>query len=571
MIRNSNIPQGMIEKQLRWEYVNFGIYNHLTQAIRSSMLTDKIENLLEVQKKQLIILQQMNSLRGNSSLKGLPKKYEGSKTVDELLDELTYRENQLLLEYKSYKDYFFINSPDMYDYVNSFVENKSLQLNVIADIKQCFTREGNSERQEYFLEEGYQLEKVASDLTYPTAITFDDNNNLYLIEAGYSYGATPGQGRIVKVNKDGSYAEVAGGFKSPLTGITWHKGYFYVAEGATAEEADPGCGKVLRVSPKGQKEVIVSNLRSCGDHFTGDVEIGPDGKLYFTVGTATNSGVVGTDNLAWVREKPEFHDVPARDFVLKGKNFTTRNPLSEEEDITETGAFKPFGEASKRDEVIRGNLYANGVVYRSNLDGSNLEVYADGFRMPFGLEFSPINGKMYVTDNGADLRGSRPVYQDWDNFWEVTEGGWHGWPDFFSGLPATRSHFHKKGEPKLNFLIKNHPPLASQPVVRFETHSSSDKFSFSINDSFGYEGQAFVGQLGGMDASHGMKVVRVNIETGQVKDFYVNKKALDIKNGPMRPVAATFNPAGDALYVVDFGFLGKEKETGGLWKITRKK
>ena len=67
-----------------------------------------------------------------------------------------------------------------------------------------------------------------------------------------------------------------------------------------------------------------------------------------------------------------------------------------------------------------------------------------------------------------------------------------------------------------------------------------------------------------------------------VEDFAVNRGDT---NGPAswlgsggleRPVAARFDPAGTALYVVDFGVMtmteqGPEprKETGVLWKITR--
>lgn len=568
---NGFIPNGMIEKELRWEYVNYGLYHHLKKVIPYSRLKEKITQLIELQEKQLHLFHQVNAYNRNTA-HDLPRTYEGPSLVDEVLAELESRELHLFREYQSLEGYFSAGQRQGLDLIQHLIRNKDIQLGLIAEVKQCFEKEEmNEDRQDYYLEDGYVLEKVAESLTYPTAVTFNDQGELFVIEAGFAYGATPGEGRILKINDDGSYTEFVGGFKSPLTSIAWHEGYFYVTEAAIGEEADPGCGKVIKVSPNGNKKVIVSNLRSCGDHFTGDLKIGPDGKLYFTVGTATNSGVVGTDNMRWVKDKPQFHDVPARDFVLKGKNFTTRNPLTPQDDVVETGAFKPFGVPSEKNEVIKGDLYANGVIYRCDLDGNNLEVYADGFRMPFGLAFSPENGKMYVTDNGADLRGSRPVYEDWDNMWEVTKGGWHGWPDFFSGLPATHPHFHKEGKPKLEFVIKNHPPLASQPVVRFEPHTSSDKFSFSTNSAFGYVGNAFVGQLGAMDAKSGLKVVRVNVKSGQVRDFYVNKRGKNIKDAPMRPVAAIFDPSGEDLYVVDFGVLGREKNTGSLWRIKKEK
>lgn len=80
--------------------------------------------------------------------------------------------------------------------------------------------------------------------------------------------------------------------------------------------------------------------------------IGPDGWLYFTQGTATNSGVVGIGNykLGWLKRDPLYHDIPCEDVVLAGTNYTTANPFSEraEEPFSDdpetvtTGAFVPF-------------------------------------------------------------------------------------------------------------------------------------------------------------------------------------------------------------------------------------
>ncbi|HET8854562.1 MAG TPA: hypothetical protein VFM60_01450 [Salinimicrobium sp.] len=81
----------------------------------------------------------------------------------------------------------------------------------------------------------------------------------------------------------------------------------------------------------------------------------------------------------------------------------------------------------------------------------------------------------------------------------------------------------------------------------------------------------------------GFRVVRVDVDLGIVEDFALNKLN---ENGPAsllnsggleRPISVKFNPAGDALYIVDFGIMAvsKEggampiKETGVLWKVTR--
>lgn len=92
----------------------------------------------------------------------------------------------------------------------------------------------------------------------------------------------------------------------------------------------------------------------------------------------------------------------------------------------------------------------------------------------------------------------------------------------------------------------------------------------------------------------GFKVVCVDVHTGVIEEFAVNKGK---ENGPAskiggggleRPVAARFDPTGSSLYVVDFGVMtfgqgGKVREpwtkpqataeprkgTGVLWRISR--
>jgi DNA-binding beta-propeller fold protein YncE len=80
----------------------------------------------------------------------------------------------------------------------------------------------------------------------------------------------------------------------------------------------------------------------------------------------------------------------------------------------------------------------------------------------------------------------------------------------------------------------------------------------------------------------GFKIVRVNVETGIIRDFATNKGK---KNGPAsrlgtggleRPVSVVFSPDGAALYVVDFGVMKMtemgpqpQTRTGSIWRITK--
>jgi hypothetical protein len=83
--------------------------------------------------------------------------------------------------------------------------------------------------------------------------------------------------------------------------------------------------------------------------------------------------------------------------------------------------------------------------------------------------------------------------------------------------------------------------------------------------------------LGHHEENFGFRVVKVNPITGQIRDFLVNPHGEANKQGPIRPVAAVFNPSGDSLYVVDFGILGTsetvgkpQRNSGALWKVVKK-
>jgi glucose/arabinose dehydrogenase len=390
--------------------------------------------------------------------------------------------------------------------------------------------------------------------------------------------------RLLRVEADGKTTVVATGARNgPWTGIVFHDGAFYVAEGGQMEG-----GRILRITPAGAISAIVEGLPSVGDHHTNGPAIGPDGALYFGQGVATNSGVVGEDNakFGWLKRKPDFHDIPCRDIRLTGKNFETGNPLAGGRAVT--GAFMPFNHASTAGQVIRGRIPCSGAVFRVSPRGGPLELVAWGFRNPFGLAFAP-NGQLYVTDNGYDDRGSRPVWGTADLLWAVKPGTWYGWPDFSGERGLTDTHFRPPGKHGPGFLLAEHPNPPPKPAAVLGVHSSSDGFDFSRNAGFGHVGQAFIAQFGDQAPSTGkvlhpvgFQVVRVDPANGASEEFMSNKAA---GNGPAskigtrgleRPVAARFNRDGSALYVVDFGVLLEgeggakpQQNTGVLWRVTK--
>ena len=436
----------------------------------------------------------------------------------------------------------------------------------------------------------YSIEVVASGFTFPTGVAFDGAGRPHVVESGYAYGEVWTVPRLIRVEANGAKTVVASGDDNgPWNGVTFHDGNFYVSEGGQRRG-----GRILRITPGGEVTAILSDLPSVGDHHTNGPVVGPDGMIYFGQGTATNSGVVGTDNyqFGWLKRYPDFHDVPCRDITLSGKNYTTDNPLTDDaNDRATTGAFVPFGTATTAGQRIPGRVPCNGAIMRVRPAGGRPELVAWGLRNPFGLAFAP-DESLFVTDNLYDARGSRPVFGTGDLLWRIEEGKWYGWPERFANL-ALHEHesFAPPGESRVSRLIDPYPGEAMEPVAKLGVHSASTGIDFSRSASFGHVGDAFIAQFGDMApgvgkvmAPVGFKVVRFSPGDGIIHDFALNRGDA---NGPAsrvggggleRPVAVRFDPSGQSLYLVDFGVMTigergpqPRPETGVLWRITRRR
>ena len=435
---------------------------------------------------------------------------------------------------------------------------------------------------------GYRIEVVATGLTFPTGVAFGERGEIYLLESGYSEGDKVMRPRLVEIDPKGGgvLRTIASGEKGPWNGLAFDGGSFFVSE-----NGGPDGGRIVRISQDGTRTVLVDKLPSTGDHHTDGPVVGADGFVYFGQGTATNSGVVGEDSLllGWLDKHPDTHDIPCKDIVHKRTNFKSKNPLTEDpDDDAVTGAFSSFGVATTPGQVMKGQVPCNGAVMRVPATGGDVELVAWGFRNPYGLAFAP-DGKLYATDNGYDMRGSRPVFGSADWMWRVEPGAWYGWPDFAEGRPLTMDWYaESRGDPR-GFVLAEHPGTPPSPVALFPVHSSADGLDFSRSRAFGYAGDAFVALFGDMTpntgkvkAPVGFMVQRVNPKNGVIEDFARNRgdekgPASDRGDGGLeRPIAVRFDPTGTALYVVDFGVMrmtskgpDSQPETGVLWRIVR--
>ncbi len=464
------------------------------------------------------------------------------------------------------------------------------------------------------LPSNYRIEKVVEGLTYPTALTFDDQGRMYVAEAGGAFLELPPSPRILRV-ENGRTVEVVNlagrGVRASLVGLTWHNGAFYISHRDPATRM----GAVSRVTPAGAVTRILSGvLDAQAEHQVNDIKVGPDGRMYLATGPATNSGVVGIDLAPFVMLSPMLRATPCQELVLTGVNYRTPDFRTDDpSDVTETGAFVPFGTATTPGQRIPGTNKCGGsvLVFDPNNAEATVRPFASGLRNTIGLAFR--EGELYAAVNGYDVRGSRPFRDEFDATYRIRQGAWYGWPDFSAAFePATERRFDvpnslqapkfRNGQPlpleSLDFLIDHVASGLARPdrslVAGLHPVNSSPSGLDVAPSSWGeFAGMLFVAEWGDLapptnplrDGPVGSRIVAIDPRTQQVSAFVRNDQpgpaseqgATD--QGLERPFYVKFGPDG-ALYVVDSGIarINPAKpgtpyefppQTGRIWKVTR--
>ncbi len=393
-------------------------------------------------------------------------------------------------------------------------------------------------------------EVIAGGLSFPTSLAIDDDGVFYVAESGLPFGGAKPGGRIWRLDSNSDRTMLVENLRPPVNGLTLHDRHLYVSEGGSP-------ARISRFDLDGNnQQVILDNLPGPGNYHTNMVACAPDGKLYFSQGAMTNTGIIGLDayELGWLRRLPHGHDLPGYDIVLTGVNVETPNPLGADEKATvSTGAFVPFGERTVHGQRLGAQIPCTSSVMRCNPDGSDLELVAWGLRNVYGLGFLP-DGRLIGVDQGADDRGSRPVGNAPDLLFEIRRGAWYGWPDFIGGVPITDLRFQPQRGERPTFLLANHDelPAPEKPLLQFPSHTAAVKFAVAPAGVSDWAGHLFVALFGDevpMTAPSGPKVgrsvMRVDPSDWSQHPF--------VHGGMLRPIDVRFSPAGDDLYVLDFG------------------
>lgn len=461
---------------------------------------------------------------------------------------------------------------------------------------------------------GYQLSVAAENLTAPSAIAFDADGSLLVAESGAGRTAGP---RIYGWRETGEFFQVyprrgpipllnigrrSLDFRGPIGGMVVSQGKVYVSH------RDSGGMGVITAFDQvdGSATTVVADLPARGDYGVTDLAVHPNGRLYFGVGAATNSGVVGLDNWAagWVRKYPEFADKSAVDLYLLGRRFDTKNPnygLFGGNDLAVTAPYQPFGKSDQTRIPSADNGKPNSAIYSISPGGGDLRVEAIGLRMPRGLAFNEF-GNLFATNNGMELRGTRPVKDDPDTLVRVILSGgvpvWYGFPDFSTdGRPISSPEFqpareliHRYGYPDLGEIVDHgrsgldkvraDPGTVNRGV--FTPLSGAAKMGVvpASGQFRDFHGSVIVALSGDrapfatsglpLNTVPGRQVVRVDLDNRRVGNFVYNtqeRPASRLGRGVValeRPVDVKFGPDG-AMYILDFG---RMEMRGGTEKIT---
>lgn len=215
---------------------------------------------------------------------------------------------------------------------------------------------------------------------------------------------------------------------------------------------------------------IIKDLPNFGDYKDSIIRINGD-NVYVTIGAATNSGVVGDDNL-WLKDSKYTCDIPPFDITLKGLNFGSEN----------NSAFSIYGTKGIKGQIISGHFPGNSSILMYNLKSKRLNTYGYGIRNIKGMDFNS-QGMIIASVGGMENRGMRPVKGDCDYIYKIEEGVWYGWPDYSGGDPVTSPRFKGGNNQSLSFVFENHP--TTNPPAPIYQHKSLNTLSQIAVDKYG--------------------------------------------------------------------------------------
>lgn len=312
---------------------------------------------------------------------------------------------------------------------------------------------------------GFRVQVFASGLGNPRMMAVSPEGDVYV--------TLREQGQVLRLrdaNNDGDASDdgektiAASATETPalegVHGITLHMGKVYLATVKSVLVATPSGGLLTGVMP------LVTDLGDGGQHPNRTLAVGPDGKLYVTVGSTCNACA-------------ETNSEHATILRLELPGTASTNPANPQH---------PMVAASAMARV-------------------SARVFASGLRNTLGFDWHPDTGALWGSDHGSDGLGD-DVPPDELNL--LAGGKSYGWPYCW----AKRQIDPVIDQPS-EMLTKAAYCATTEPsVAEYPAHSAPIGFLFYRGAQFPaeYRGDAFVAFRGSWNRSvpTGYKVVRVH-------------------------------------------------------------
>ncbi len=201
-----------------------------------------------------------------------------------------------------------------------------------------------------------------------------------------------------------------------------------------------------------EREVLIEDIPNKGINKEDTRILINEGKLYLTIGTSTNSGIVD--------EEGENPDIPPVDIVLSGRNY----------DENKKGAFVPYNTKTSKGEKIKGNILGNGAIIELDIESKKKQLYSYGIRNVKGFDLNS-SGEIFAIVGGIADDGYRPLSGDSDYIYKIEgKGTWYGWPDYSGGDPVNSPRFREEGKPIINFVTDAHKSyVMPKPLYQSES------------------------------------------------------------------------------------------------------
>ena len=306
--------------------------------------------------------------------------------------------------------------------------------------------------------EGFKVTLYAEDLTYPRLMRRAPNGDIFLADAANHSQNGSGAVKVLRGIKGGKPEKISifiAGLNTPF-GIAFYPlgpnpEWIYIGN-TTSVIRIPYHNGDLEAS--GPAQTIIPSLPR-GGHATRDLAFSKDGKTLF-VAVGSQANVDDADNV----------------------------------------------EAEKN----RANILSY------TPEGQFVGVYASGIRNPVGIAVNPLTGELWCSVNERDQLGDNLAP---DYITHLKEGGFYGWPYYYSG---------GNEDPR---LAGKHPEMKSHvivPDILLQAHSASLEMTFYDGTQFPeeYRGDIFAAEHGSWNKSTpaGYEVVRAPLSHGHSSGEY---------------------------------------------------